>query len=62
MTNLTREQVHELAKLAGLDIDDQRAETIAARLGAVLQELDEIPSEKLAGVEPAVTFDPQGQV
>ena len=62
MADLTKEQVHELAKLTGLDIDDQRAETIAARLGAVLQELDEIPKDKLAEVEPAVTFNPRGQV
>ena len=62
MANLTKEQVHELAKLAGLEMDDQRAETIASRLGAVLEELDEIPVELLAELEPAMTFDPLGTV
>jgi Asp-tRNA(Asn)/Glu-tRNA(Gln) amidotransferase C subunit len=56
MAELTKEQVYELARLAGLEMDDQRAETISSRLGAVLEELDEIPPDALAAVEPALTF------
>ena len=62
MANLSREQVYELARLAGLELDDQRAETIAARLGSVLEELDEIPSEDLAEIEPAPIFVFQDEV
>ena len=56
MSDLTKQHVYELARLAGLELDDQRAETIASRLGAVLEELDEIPAGALATVEPALTF------
>ena len=49
------EQIIELARAAGLSVDEARAETIASRLGAALDELDEI-SDNLAAVEPAPTF------
>ena len=53
---LTKEQVIHLARLAGLELDDLRAETIAARLGGVLDELDTVPGETLSEVEPLPTF------
>ena len=56
MTRLTKENVLQMAAQAGLDVDDTRAETIASRLGAVIEELDEIPAEALEDVEPALTF------
>ena len=56
MTRLTKENVLRLAAQAGLDVDDARAETIASRLAAVIEELDEITEEALEGVEPALTF------
>ena len=59
MPNITKEEIYALALIAGLEIvDDTRAETIAARLGSVLEAIDEIPSDALASVEPAITFAP----
>lgn len=56
MPKLTKAKVKRLATLAGLDLDDARAETIASRLGAVLEELEAIPDERLAGVESLPVF------
>lgn len=58
MSQLTIEDVHRMAKAAGLELDDARAETIAARLSGVLQELEEISTDELMSVEPAQTFTP----
>lgn len=58
MVELTKEQILEMAKMAGLAPDDQRAEAIAARLGAVLQALSEVPDESVADYQPALTFAP----
>ena len=51
-SRVSREQILELARAAGLDPDGARAETIAARLGAALSELD-LFADSLAQVEPA---------
>ena len=59
MPNLTKQQMRELAHIVGIDLDDQRAELAAARLGAVLDALEEISEDALARVEPATTFAPQ---
>ena len=56
MPQLSKKQVHELARLAGLELDDVRAETIASRLSGVLEELDMISADDLAEVEPASVF------
>ena len=58
MPNITPTEIHALALIAGLEIADDRAETIAARLTSVLEALDEIPSDALASAEPAITFAP----
>ena len=57
---VSRETVRDLAQLVGIDMDDQRADTIAARLGSVLDDLDRIPDEALADLEPAPTFAADG--
>ena len=56
MVEVSVEQVHELARLGGIVLDDQRAEAVAARLGTVLTELSAIPDDTLADLEPASTF------
>ena len=56
MVEISIEQVYELARLAGIELDDQRAEAVAARLGTVLTELAAIPDDTLADVEPSSTF------
>jgi len=58
MPTLEKYQVRQLAHIAGIDLDEQRAELVAARLGAVLNALAEIPADALAAVEPATTFAP----
>ncbi|MDA0769853.1 MAG: hypothetical protein O2821_06480 [Chloroflexi bacterium] len=59
MPELSKEQILEMAKMAGLAPDDRRAEVIAARLGAVLQALSEVPDESLVDYPPALTFAPK---
>ena len=56
MAELSKEDVHALARSVGIGLDDQRADVIVARLGAVLEELDTIPDDALADVEPALIF------
>ena len=58
MPNITSHQIQTLARIAGLRIAADRAETIAPRLQAVIEALDELPSDALASVEPAITFAP----
>ena len=53
--DISKNQILELARAAGLDPDGTRAETIAARLGAALAELD-LLADSLVQVEPAPTF------
>jgi len=53
--DISKNQILELARAAGLDPDGTRAETIAARLGAALGELD-LLADSLAQVEPAPRF------
>ena len=54
-SRISKEQVLELARASGLHPDGARAETIAARLGAALSELD-LLADSLAQVEPAPRF------
>ena len=56
MTDLNRADIYEMAKAAGLELDEARAETIASRLSGILTELDQIPTEKLMSVDPAQSF------
>ncbi len=58
MPTLEKYQVRQLAHIAGLDLDEQRADLVAARLGAVLSALAEIPADALAAIEPATAFTP----
>lgn len=58
MPTLEKYQVRQLAHIAGIELDEQRAELVTARLGAVLNALAEIPANALAAVEPATTFAP----
>ncbi|MCH8206982.1 MAG: hypothetical protein IH956_08260 [Chloroflexi bacterium] len=63
MADLSKEQVLELARAAGLRLDDVRAETIAARLTSVLSGLDGLPDEVMdtVGPLPVFTVGPEGQ-
>ena len=56
MPDISKEQVYDLARLAGLRLDDARAETIASRLSGVLGELDMITADDLAAIEPTPIF------
>ena len=56
MAEITRRQARELAHAAGIDLDDARADAIAARLNAVLDELGKLPADALADAEPLQVF------
>ena len=58
MPNITANEIYALAIIAGIEIADDRAETVAARLGSVVEAIDEIPADALASAEPAITFAP----
>ena len=56
MVEIKRRQARELANAAGLDLDDARADAVAARLNAVLDELGKLPADALADAEPLPVF------
>lgn len=56
MAEITRRQALELANASGLDLDDARADAVAARLNAVLDELGKLPAADIADVEPLPVF------
>ena len=56
MTELSVDDVFRMAEAVGIETDRDRAETIAARLSGVMAELDDLPEDLLASVEPAHTF------
>ena len=56
MNQLNVEDVRELGRVVGLYIDGTSAETIASRLSGIIAELDDIPEELLASVEPSHVF------
>lgn len=56
MNQLNAEDVQELGRIVGLDIDETTAKTIASRLSGIVAELDEIPEDLLMSVEPAHVF------
>ena len=58
MDELTAERVQQLARLAGLTMDDHRAGVIASRLAGVLAELEQVSDEALSGLEPLPIFSP----
>lgn len=53
---LNKQEICEIAELAGLNLDSQRATTIASRLSGILEQLNEIPQGELIAVEPSQTF------
>ena len=56
MNQLNVEDVQELGRVVGLQIEDVAAKTIASRLSGIIAELDEIPEDLLMSVEPAHVF------
>ena len=56
MNHLTTDTVFQLAQSMGLELDESRARTIASRLAGVIDEVNEIPDDLIAAVEPSHTF------
>ena len=56
MNQLNAEDVKELGRIVGLDIDETTAKTIASRQSGIVADLDEIPEDLLMSVEPAHVF------
>ena len=57
MSELSVEDVRQLAETMGLELDESRARTIASRLSGILEVLDEIPDDLLDSVEPTHRFE-----
>jgi Asp-tRNA(Asn)/Glu-tRNA(Gln) amidotransferase C subunit len=53
---LTTEGVRQMAAVAGLDLDPERAARLLPQLQAVLEALDAVQEMDLEGVEPATVF------
>jgi aspartyl-tRNA(Asn)/glutamyl-tRNA(Gln) amidotransferase subunit C len=49
---LKAKQIHKLAKLAKLDIDDQAMDQISGQLDNIMQLIDQLQAADTAGVEP----------
>ncbi len=58
---LSNEEIRLLAKMAGLEIEEDRLERVAARVQAIREDLDSLDDLALAGYEPAITFHPQSE-
>lgn len=55
-SRITSDTVRSLAKMAGLEIPDDRLEIITVRLQAIVEEMDQLDDEAMADVEPAFIF------
>jgi len=53
---LTVDGVRQMAALAGLSLDEERAARLLPQLKAVLEGLDAVADQDLEGIEPAVGF------
>jgi aspartyl-tRNA(Asn)/glutamyl-tRNA(Gln) amidotransferase subunit C len=51
-TKITLDQVRHVAKLARLDLDNQRLEKFAGQLGSILEYVAKISEVDVTGVEP----------
>lgn len=51
-THLTRDDVLNLARMAGLPIEDSEVDEIRFRLNALMEALGQLDSQDLAGVDP----------
>ena len=59
--SLTQKQVHMLAELVGISIDDAELPEVTNRFASLMQELDRLREMDLEGVEPVAIFpDPDG--
>lgn len=45
-------QIHKLAKLAMLDVDDQSIDQISSQLDNIMQLIDQLQAADTAGIEP----------
>lgn len=56
MSDLTRQQIKILAHIYGIKIVDTRSEAVGARLVRILDELNRVPDELLADLEPVTNL------
>jgi len=57
---LTVDGVRQMAALAGLDLDQERAARLLPQLRTVLEGLDAVDDLDLEGIEPATVFSLEG--
>ena len=58
---LSNEEIRLLARMAGLEIAEDRLERVAARVQAIREDLDSLDDLALAGHEPATVFHPKSE-
>lgn len=60
--DITLDEVKERARLAGLPIPDSRLSLVRGFLLNALRPIRALDSRAIRTVEPAVTFDPKGEI
>ena len=58
---LSNEEMRLLAKMAGLEIEEDRLERVAARVKTIMEDLDTLDDLALEGYEPATALHPQSE-
>ena len=56
MTTSPEDQVRQLARLAGIDIDEAEVPEVANRFQSLIGELDRLKDLDLSGIDPIVIF------
>lgn len=56
-----RDTVSELARLAGIQIDDGELDEVTNRFASLMQEMDRLKDLDLADIHPVVIFPEDGQ-
>ncbi len=52
MTKVTREDVHHLAQLSSLQLDEQEADNLQQDLEAIIRHIDQLGELDTSGIEP----------
>ncbi len=56
MAKVTKGEIYELARMSGIELDDDRGSAVLARLNGLIEELDKISVDSTLDVRPPSIF------
>ena len=56
MAKVTKGEIYELARMSGIELDDDRGSAVLARLNGLIEELDKISVDSTLDVGPPSIF------